>query len=86
MEGGTPLYHLKRLGEEMGLSNLYAKHEGMNPSGSFKDRGMTVGVSMALQLGKKSVACEVLGTHPQALPYTQQKQGYPQSCFFRQGK
>ena len=37
----------------MGLKHLYAKHEGMNPSGSFKDRGMTVGVSMALQLGKK---------------------------------
>jgi len=49
-EGGTPLYHLQRIGEEMGLKHLYAKHEGMNPSGSFKDRGMTVGVSMALQL------------------------------------
>ncbi|RPI38921.1 MAG: pyridoxal-phosphate dependent enzyme, partial [Methanoregulaceae archaeon] len=45
-EGGTPLYHLERLGKEMGLKHLYAKHEGMNPSGSFKDRGMTVGVSM----------------------------------------
>ena len=52
-EGGTPLYHLKKLGQEMGLNHLYAKHEGMNPSGSFKDRGMTVGVSMALQTGEK---------------------------------
>jgi threonine synthase len=60
-EGGTPLYHLKRLGEEMGIATLYAKHEGMNPSGSFKDRGMTVGVSMALELGKRTVACASTG-------------------------
>ena len=60
-EGGTPLYHLERLGEELGLDNLYAKHEGMNPSGSFKDRGMTLGVSMAKQLGKNIVACASTG-------------------------
>jgi len=60
-EGGTPLYHLKRLGKEMGIPELYAKHEGMNPTGSFKDRGMTVGVSMALELGMKSVACASTG-------------------------
>ena len=62
-EGGTPLYHLKRLGGEMGLPHLYAKHEGMNPSGSFKDRGMTVGVSMALQLNMRSVACASTGQY-----------------------
>lgn len=60
-EGGTPLYHLKKIGEELGLKNLYAKHEGMNPSGSFKDRGMTLGVSMAKQLGKNIVACASTG-------------------------
>ncbi|HKM41225.1 MAG TPA: threonine synthase [Methanocorpusculum sp.] len=60
-EGGTPLYHLERLGEELGLKNLYAKHEGMNPTGSFKDRGMTLGVSMAKQLGKNVVACASTG-------------------------
>ncbi|HJJ56539.1 MAG TPA: threonine synthase [Methanocorpusculum sp.] len=60
-EGGTPLYHLKKLGEMLGLPNLYAKHEGMNPSGSFKDRGMTLGVSMAKQLGKNIVACASTG-------------------------
>ena len=60
-EGGTPLYHLERLGEELGLNNLYAKHEGMNPTGSFKDRGMTLGVSMAKQLGKNIVACASTG-------------------------
>ncbi len=60
-EGGTPLYHLKAIGKELGIPELYAKHEGMNPTGSFKDRGMTVGVSMARQLGMTSVACASTG-------------------------
>ncbi|MHC1627108.1 MAG: threonine synthase [Methanoculleaceae archaeon] len=60
-EGGTPLYHLGRIGEEFGLRHLYAKHEGMNPTGSFKDRGMTVGVSMARDLGMSMVACASTG-------------------------
>ena len=76
-EGGTPLYHLKRLGKEMGLPHLYAKHEGMNPSGSFKDRGMTVGVSMALQLNKKSVACASTGNTSASLAVYAAKAGIP---------
>lgn len=60
-EGGTPLYHLRRIGEELGIKELYAKHEGINPTGSFKDRGMTVGVSMARQLGMETVACASTG-------------------------
>jgi threonine synthase len=74
-EGGTPLYHLKKLGEEMGLRELYAKHEGMNPSGSFKDRGMTVGVSMALELGKKTVACASTGNTSASLAIYAAKAG-----------
>jgi len=76
-EGGTPLYHLKRLGDEMGLKYLYAKHEGMNPSGSFKDRGMTVGVSMALQLKMKSVACASTGNTSASLAVYAAKAGIP---------
>ena len=76
-EGGTPLYHLKRLGDEMGLKYLYAKHEGMNPSGSFKDRGMTVGVSMAIQLKKKSVACASTGNTSASLAVYAAKAGIP---------
>ena len=76
-EGGTPLYHMKRLGEELGLKHLYAKHEGMNPSGSFKDRGMTVGVSMALQLGMKTVACASTGNTSAALAVYAAKAGIP---------
>lgn len=85
-EGGTPLYHLKRLGEEMGLSQLYAKHEGMNPSGSFKDRGMTVGVSMALQLNKRSVACASTGNTSASLAVYAAKAGIPAVVLLPAGK
>jgi threonine synthase len=61
MEGGTPLYRCKRLEAECGIKELYVKHEGMNPTGSFKDRGMTVGVSRAAELGIKIVACASTG-------------------------
>ena len=76
-EGGTPLYHAKRLGEELGLKNLYVKHEGMNPSGSFKDRGMTLGVSMAKQLGKNIVACASTGNTSASMAVYAAKAGMP---------
>ncbi len=60
-EGGTPLYRARKLEEELGIREVYVKHEGLNPSGSFKDRGMTVGVTKALELGKKAVACASTG-------------------------
>lgn len=56
-EGGTPIYPFKVEGK----GRVYIKHEGMNPSGSFKDRGMTVGVTKAVELGKRSVACASTG-------------------------
>ncbi|WFN34608.1 threonine synthase [Methanogenium sp. S4BF] len=85
-EGGTPLYHMKRIGEELGLKNLYAKHEGMNPSGSFKDRGMTVGVSMALQLGMKTVACASTGNTSASLAVYAAKAGIPSVVLLPAGK
>lgn len=60
-EGGTPLYKCERLGEMLGLRELYVKYEGANPTGSFKDRGMTVGVTKALEFGAKTVACASTG-------------------------
>ncbi len=53
-EGGTGLHRSERLGAELGLKNLYVKNEGENPTGSFKDRGMTVGVTKAVELGRKT--------------------------------
>jgi len=60
-EGGTPLHRLRNLGEELNVRELYVKNEGANPTGSFKDRGMTVGVTKALELGSKAVACASTG-------------------------
>jgi threonine synthase len=85
-EGGTPLYHLRRLGGEIGCPHLYAKHEGMNPSGSFKDRGMTVGVSMALQLNKQSVACASTGNTSASLAVYAAKAGIPAVVLLPAGK
>jgi threonine synthase len=60
-EGGTGLHHCKRLGRKLGLKKLYVKNEGENPTGSFKDRGMTVAISKARELGKKKVLCASTG-------------------------
>jgi len=85
-EGGTPLYHLEKIGKELGLSSLYAKHEGMNPTGSFKDRGMTVGVSMAIQLGMSSVACASTGNTSASLSAYAAKAGIPAVVLLPAGK
>jgi len=60
-EGGTPLYRAERLEKEVEIRRVYVKHEGLNPSGSFKDRGMTVGVTKAIELGRNAVACASTG-------------------------
>src|SRR5690242_11127716 len=60
-EGGTGLHLCPRLGREIGLKRLFVKNEGENPTGSFKDRGMTVALSKARELGKRKVACASTG-------------------------
>src|SRR5215211_5721618 len=60
-EGNTPIYWDARLADYAGLSQLGLKHEGQNPTASFKDRGMTVGVSHAKAVGAKIVACASTG-------------------------
>ncbi|HEX3939902.1 MAG TPA: threonine synthase [Acidobacteriaceae bacterium] len=66
-EGNTPLYRLNRVAEELGLENLYAKHQGMNPTGSFKDTGMTAALSVARELGFQWVACASTGNTSAAM-------------------
>lgn len=61
MEGDTGLYPCERLAKEIGIKRLFIKNEGDNPTGSFKDRGMTVGVTWAAKLGAKAVACASTG-------------------------
>jgi threonine synthase len=60
-EGKTNLYHCTNLSDKLGINNLWVKNEGENPTGSFKDRGMTVGVSVAKSLGSRVVACASTG-------------------------
>lgn len=60
-EGNTPIYHLPRSARSTGVANLYAKHQGMNPTASFKDTGMTVAASAAHAAGFHWVACASTG-------------------------
>ena len=60
-EGSTPLVQLRHLGAQLGLRNLHAKVEGMNPTGSFKDRGMVVAVAKAMEDGARSIICASTG-------------------------
>jgi threonine synthase len=59
-EGGTPLLRAPRLSERVG-AEVWLKFEGANPTGSFKDRGMTVAISKALEEGAKAVVCGSTG-------------------------
>src|SRR5256714_7763916 len=59
-EGGTPLLPAPRLSARVG-ANVYLKYEGLNPTGSFKDRGMTVAISKAAEEGAKAVVCASTG-------------------------
>ncbi|MBV9180652.1 MAG: threonine synthase, partial [Acidobacteria bacterium] len=60
-EGNTPIYELPRCARSAGVQHLYAKHQGLNPTGSFKDTGMTVAASFARQAGYSWVACASTG-------------------------
>ena len=60
-EGGTPLVHAARLGASIGVPNLHLKLEGMNPTGSFKDRGMVLAVAKALEAGARAIVCASTG-------------------------
>lgn len=59
-EGGTPLIHSATLSERTG-AQVHLKYEGANPTGSFKDRGMTVAISKAVEEGAKAVICASTG-------------------------
>ena len=61
-EGNTPLIYCARLSELVGRTcEVFVKNEGVNPTGSFKDRGMTVAVSKAMELGTKGLICASTG-------------------------
>jgi threonine synthase len=66
-EGNTPLYSLPRAAKALGIDQLYAKHQGMNPTGSFKDTGMTAALSVARERGFEWVACASTGNTSAAM-------------------
>jgi len=66
-EGGTPLYECDSLADWVGIDKLYVKYEGGNPTGSFKDRGMTIGVTKAIEYGVSTVTCASTGNTSSSL-------------------
>lgn len=60
-EGSTPLVRSSRIGPSIGLHHLYFKYEGLNPSGSFKDRGMALATAKAVEAGAKTLLCASTG-------------------------
>jgi len=84
-EGNTNLYKRSMVSEYVGIDELYLKHEGENPSGSFKDRGMTVGVSVALSVGAKRVACASTGNTSASMAAYAAQAGLQSVVFIPQG-
>jgi threonine synthase len=80
-EGFTPMLHLPRLGGILGMSRLYAKDEGLNPTGSFKARGLAMAVSRAAELGVKALAIPSAGNAGSATAAYAARVGLPAYVF-----
>ena len=76
-EGMTPVLRARRLGKSFGLENLYIKDEGLNPTGSFKARGLSAAVSCAKELGAKALATPTAGNAGGALAAYAAQAGIP---------
>jgi threonine synthase len=85
-EGNTHLYDANTLGRSIGVPNLWLKHEGENPTGSFKDRGMTAGISMARHLGMTQVACASTGNTSASMASYAARCGMGAVVFIPEGK
>jgi len=85
-EGNTPLYEMPRCAELAGVDWLLAKHQGMNPTGSFKDTGMTAALSVAVERGFKWVACASTGNTSAAMAAYAARAGLRSIVFIPEGK
>lgn len=85
-EGYTRLVKAERLAKILGVRELYVKMEGLNPTGSFKDRGMSVGVSMAKTLGARQVVCASTGNTSASLAAYASRAGLKCSVYIPEGK
>lgn len=85
-EGNTPLVSAGTAAHWAGCPTLRVKHEGLNPTGSFKDRGMTVGVTHARRLRARAVACASTGNTAASLAAYAARAGIPALVFIPAGK
>lgn len=85
-EGNTPLYDLPRAAASIGVDWILAKHQGMNPTGSFKDTGMTAALSVARERGFEWVACASTGNTSAAMAAYAARAGMRSIVFIPEGK
>src|SRR3989442_9694138 len=85
-EGMTPLLDARKVGAALGLKNLYVKDEGLNPTGSFKARGLSAAVTRAKALGASSLAIPTAGKARGGLPADPAQAGLPRGIFLPAGK
>ncbi|MFN8574198.1 MAG: threonine synthase [Gemmatimonadaceae bacterium] len=85
-EGNTALLEHPRVTAYAGTARLWMKHEGMNPTGSFKDRGMTAGLTRAMAIGAKGVACASTGNTSASLAAYAARAGLPAFVFVPSGQ
>ena len=85
-EGNTNLYYSDSIARYVGLDSFGLKHEGENPTGSFKDRGMTVGITMARMLGMRRVACASTGNTSASMAAYAAQAGMQAFVFIPEGK
>ena len=76
-EGFTPMFPLEKIGKKLGLSQLYVKDEGQNPTASFKARGLVMAVTRAAELGAKAVAIPTAGNAGSAMAAYAARLGLP---------
>ena len=85
-EGGTSLTKSDRLARKLGLTKLYFKNEGQNPTASFKDRGMTVVITKAMELGVRTVLCASTGNTSASMSAYAARAGLNASVLIPSGK
>ena len=85
-EGNTPLYEMPRSAEALGMNWLLAKHQGMNPTGSFKDTGMTAALSVAAASGFEWVVCASTGNTSAAMAAYAARAGLRSLVLIPEGK
>lgn len=85
-EGGTGLSESSRLAQRLGMSEVYFKNDGQNPTGSFKDRGMTVAITRAVEIGAKKVLCASTGNTSASMAAYAAKAGLKAVVLIPKGK